>query len=473
MKNRPKYSQTLPFYLFAAGVFLLIVYQDLFSNGMFLDGLIYSTVSKNLADGIGTFWNPHFTATCLPEFHEHPPLAFGIQSLFYRLLGGSRFIDKFYSIVTVLIVGYIILKIWKTLGYKHGWLPLFIWILTPTVFWASYNNLLENTLTIFTTLSMLFYLKNQENKNVSFIFLSGFMLSLGFLTKGFVAFFPWTFPFLLWLIIRQKSFGKMIIDSTGIFVFTIIPLLLLILLFPVARLSLHKYIDNQVIESLRNAVTVDSRFDIVKRLFSELAPAASLCILLLVWSRIRKYPTILVKENSKKALVFVLLGLTGVLPIMLSMKQSGFYIIPAYPFFALGTGILMYPLIESLINKINYDSRGFLYFKSIGYGLFFTGIILSIYFSDHYSRDKDKIKDIYTILPEIPQGTIINITQEMYSDWSLHAYFGRLKNISLDPDISNKREYLLIKKEYYSDTLNTNYKISELNTIAYQLFKRK
>ena len=473
MKKSSEISQTLPFYLFAAGVFLIIVYQDLLSNGMFLDGLIYSTVSKNLADGIGTFWNPHFTATCLPEFHEHPPLAFGIQSLFYRLLGGSRFIDKFYSIVTVLIVGYIILKIWKTLGYKHGWLPLFIWILTPTVFWASYNNLLENTLTIFTTLSMLFYLKNQENKNVFFILHSGFMLSLGFLTKGFVAFFPWTFPFLLWLIIRQKSFGKMIIDSIGIFVFTLIPLLLLILLFPVARISLHKYIDNQVIESLRNAVTVDSRFDIVKRLFSELAPAAGLCILLLVWSRIRKYPTILVKENSKKALVFVLLGLTGVLPIMLSMKQSGFYIIPAYPFFALGTGILMYPLIGSLINKINYDSRGFLFFKWFGYGLFFGGIILSIYFSDHYSRDKDKIKDIYTILPEIPHGTIINITPDVYSDWSLHAYFGRFKNISLDPDSTNKREYLLIKNEYYSDTLNTNYKISELNTIVYQLFKKK
>jgi hypothetical protein len=265
----------------------------------------------------------------------------------------------------------------------------------------------------------------------------------------------------------------MIIDSIGIFVFTLIPLLLLILLFPVARISLHKYIDNQVIESLRNAVTVDSRFDIVKRLFSELAPAAGLCILLLVWSRIRKYPTILVKENSKKALVFVLLGLTGVLPIMLSMKQSGFYIIPAYPFFALGTGILMYPLIGSLINKINYDSRGFLFFKWFGYGLFFGGIILSIYFSDHYSRDKDKIKDIYTILPEIPHGTIINITPDVYSDWSLHAYFGRFKNISLDPDSTNKREYLLIKNEYYSDTLNTNYKISELNTIVYQLFKKK
>ena len=76
MKKSSEIFQSLPFYLFAAGVFLLIVCQDIFSNGMFLDGLIYSTVSKNLADGIGTFWNPHFSSTFLPDFHEHPPLAF-------------------------------------------------------------------------------------------------------------------------------------------------------------------------------------------------------------------------------------------------------------------------------------------------------------------------------------------------------------------------------------------------------------
>jgi 4-amino-4-deoxy-L-arabinose transferase-like glycosyltransferase len=473
MKNILRISQTLPFYLFAVGVFLMIIYQDLFSNGMFLDGLIYSTVSKNLANGIGTFWNPHFTATCLPEFHEHPPLAFGIQSIFYKLLGDGRLIDKLYSLLTVIIVGYIILKIWKTLGYKHGWFPLFIWLITPTVFWASYNNLLENTMTIFTSLSVLFYLIYQERKKFFFIFLSGFMLSLGFLTKGFVAFFPWTFPFLMWLFFKQKSFVKMIFDSAGILVFTITPLVLLILFFPVANLSLHKYIDNQVIESLKNAITVSSRFDILKRLLSELSPAAGLLILLLFWAWIRKSTIFLNKESSKKALVFVLLGLTGVLPIMISMKQSGFYIIPAYPFFAIGAGILMYPLINSLIMNINFKSKVFLFFQFVGPGLVLAGIILSICFSDHYSRDKDKIKDTYVILKEIPQGTIINISPDMYSDWSLHGYFGRFKNISLDPDLNNKRKYLLIKNEYYSDTLNSSYISIKLNTIDYQLFKTK
>ena len=341
MKKSYEISQTLPFYLFAIGVYLIIVCKDILSNGMFLDGLIYSTVSKNLADGLGTFWNPHFTATLMPEFHEHPPLAFGIQSIFYTLFGESRYIDKFYSLFTVVIVGYVILRIWKTLGYKYGWFPLFIWLMTPTVFWASYNNLLENTLTIFTSLSILFYLKNQESKKFYFIFLSGFVLALGFLSKGFVAFYPWTFPFLLWLFLKQKSFGKMALDSAGLFFFTIIPLLLIILLFPAARLSLHIYIDHQVIGSLKNAFTVNSRFDIVKRLIFELTPAVILCILILTWPYIRKSATIPIKENINKMLVFILLGLTGVLPIMISMKQSGFYILSVYPFFAIGAGILV------------------------------------------------------------------------------------------------------------------------------------
>lgn len=473
MKKSSEFSRTLPFYLLSAGVYLIIVFKDLFSNGMFLDGLIYSTVSKNLANGLGTFWNPHFTSTFLTEFHEHPPLAFGIQSIFYRILGESRYIDKLYSLLTVMIAGYIIVRIWKNLGFRNGWLPLFLWILTPTVFWASYNNLLENTLTIFTSLSVLFCLKNQKSNNYFFIFLSGIMLSLGFLTKGFVAFFPWTFPFLLWLFLKQKTFGKMAIESALIFVFTITPLILLVLLVPDAGLSLKKYIDGQVINSLKNIITVDSRFDIIKRLFFELIPSACLCILFVIWIRIKKNPAIYIKENIAKTGMFVSLGLTGVLPIMISMKQSGFYIIPTYPFFAIATAAFIYPFIDSLIISINYESKNFIFFKWIAYGLFFTGIILSLSSTNRFSRDKEKITDTYIILPEIPEGTVININPEMFDDFRLHAYYGRFKNISLDPDPGNKCEYLLIKNEYYSDSINLLYNNIKLNTIDYQLFKRK
>jgi 4-amino-4-deoxy-L-arabinose transferase-like glycosyltransferase len=473
MKKSPEYYPSLPFYLFTAGLFLIIVSKDLLSNGMFLDGTIYSTVSKNLADGVGTFWNPHFSSTLFSEFHEHPPLAIGIQSIFYRLLGESRYVDKIYSLLTIIIAGYVILRIWKSIGYRNGWIPLFIWILTPTVFWASYNNVLENTLTIFISLSVLFYLIYQKKNNYFFIFLSGLMLSLGFLTKGFVAFFPLTFPVLSWLFLKQKTFGKMAIDSFLILVFTLIPLVLLVLFIPVAGQSLKIYIDNQVINSLKNIVTVNSRFYIVLRLLNELILSATLCLLLGIWGRVKKTPGSFLRENNMKSLLFLSLGLTGVLPIMISMKQSGFYIVATYPFFAIATSIFIYPYIDYLAIKLSLKSKAFKVFKLASYGLFAAGIILSLCFSNRYSRDKDKIKEVYSILPEIPQGSIINISPEIFSDWSLHSYFARFKNISLDPDPANKREYLLIKNEYYSDTINSGYTKIELNIADYQLFKRK
>lgn len=473
MKKSAEFFQTLPFYSFVLGVFLIIVSKDILSNGMFLDGVIYSTISKNMADGLGTFWNPHFTSTCLSDFHEHPPLAFGIQSVFYALLGESRYVDKIYSFFTIAVAGFIIMRIWKTLGYRHGWLPLFLWIITPTVFWASYNNLLENTMTIFTSLSVLFYLINQEDKKYIFIILSGFMMALGFLTKGFVAFFPLTFPFVLWLILRQKSFGKIAIDIAGLVFFTFSPLIMVCVVSDSVRFALHLYIDNQVIDSIRHAVTVNSRFDILERLLYELLPAAILSSLLLTLGYIKKIPSVLPEENIKKALVFTTLGLTGVLPIMISMKQSGFYILAAYPFFAIGAGILVYPSIDHFILKIKYKSNWFFIFKWTGFILFFSGIILSVYFSDHFSRDSAMMQDINTFLPGIPEGSIININPEMYSDWSLHAYFGRFKNISLDPDLKNRRDFLLIKNELYSDTLNSRYETIILRTNGYKLLKKR
>jgi 4-amino-4-deoxy-L-arabinose transferase-like glycosyltransferase len=473
MINRSFIRQTLPFYLFAAGVFLIIVCQDLFSNGMFLDGLIYSTVSRNLADGTGTFWNPYFTATFLSDFHEHPPLAFGLQSIFFTILGDSRFIDRFYSLVTILFTAFVILKIWNTLGYKYGWFPLFLWLLTPTVSWSSCNNLLENTLQIFTSLSILFYLKYQDRRKYIFIIFSGIMLALGFLTKGFVAFFPWTFPFFLWVMLREKSFSKMAIDSIGIFIFTVVPLLLLVLLIPDARLSLHKYFDNQVVNSLKNVITVDSRFYIVKRLFSELIPSILLSVLIISRGWYRKYEFRLLKTEIKKASVFILLGLAGVLPVMISMKQSGFYILPAYPFFMIGFGILLYPLIDFLFADLNYRSGRFLFFKYTGYVVFFLGIILSILFSGGFSRDKNKIEEIKLMLPELPKGTIINVSPVLYSDFSLHGYFFRFKNVSLDPENSNKREFLLLKRDEYSDTPESDYQSIGLKTKDYLLLRKK
>jgi 4-amino-4-deoxy-L-arabinose transferase-like glycosyltransferase len=473
MKKFSGFSPVLPFYLLTVGVFLIIICRNIFSNGMFLDGLIYSTVARNLSEGAGTFWNPQFTLTCIPDFHEHPPLAFALQSIFFTVLGDNRLVDRIYSLFTVLVEGFLILRIWKVLGFKNGWIALLLWLLTPTVFWTSYNNLLENTLTVFISLSVLCYLKNQENNKTYLLVISGFLLGLGFLTKGFVSLFPWTFPFFLWLFLRKKSSGRMITETAVIFLSTVVPLLLLIMISPVARLSLHKYIDNQVIYSIRNIVTVSSRFNIIFRLLNEIAPLVLLCLIFFFIGRYRKISAPINNDNGKKAIAFIALGLSGVLPVMISMKQSGFYILPVYPFFAIATSILLYPLTDLLLSGINYKSLGFKIFTWTGILVFTAGIFLSILFSGGYSRDEEKLNDTSSVLLYIPDGSIVNIDPQMYEDWSLHGYFQRFKHISLDPAPENKRDYLLIKKEYYSDTLDLSYNLIKTNSVNYLLLKRK
>ncbi len=345
-------------------------------------------------------------------------------------------------------------------------------MITPTVFWSSYNNLLENTLTIFTSLSVWFYLIAQEKRRFMFIILAGLMLTLGFLTKGFVAFFPFSFPFLLWIFLRRISFGRMVSDTAGIVIFSLLPLIIMILLFPVVKTNLLKYFDSQVVGSIKNVVTVNSRFYVVQRMFSDLVFPASLSILFLLWRHFRSSVSIILKENIRKSLVFASLGLTGVLPVMISLKQSGFYILTTYPFFAISIAILVYPYLESLLTELDYKSKGFIFFKWIAYAMFVVGIILSISFSNHFSRDKNRIKDLDQIITSIPRGTIINIRPEMRSDWALHAYLGRFDDISLDPDLNTGREYLLIMNEYYSDTLNKKYSIVNLKTTDFKLFKK-
>lgn len=461
------------FYFVVIGLFLIIISPFALSDGMFLDGLYYSTVAKNLSNGFGSFWNLHFSNTFQNHFDGHPPLAFGLQSILFSLFGDSRFIDKLYSLLTYAITGYIILLIAKQLKLRNNWIILLLWLMIPIVFWAATNNMLENTMSIFICLSILFLLKAQNGKSIPFLILSGIMLFLGFLTKGLVAFFPWTFPFIYWLIYRNKSFERMFVETLILITATIIPLLLLLLLWSEAKWSIFNYLDVQVINSLKNVKTVDTRFFIVIRLLQELILPLCICLIVVIIAKLRKIPLSLMRNNWKITLVFIFVALTGVFPIMISFKQSGFYILAAYPLFAIALGSLIEPLINHLCDTINLKSKRFFIFKISGYLFFLIGITLCLYFSNTIGRDKIKISDTYTIIEHIPQNSTIRILPEMYLDFSLRGYFARYANISLDCDLKNEHEYLLIESGYYSDSILNQYEKVDLKTTNYQLFKMK
>ncbi len=192
-------QKTIYFYIVVLTIFLGICSPFLFSYGMFLDGTTYATIARNMAIGKGTFWMPYYTETLYSAFYEQPPLALWLESLFFRIFGTSIFVERFYSVLSITLVGFLIVKIWKEITgeIKTAWFPLLLFVLFPIITWTSTNNMLENTMSIFICTSVLFYLKSIRKQTVYLTVISGLSLFLGTLSKGIVAFFPWTFPFLL------------------------------------------------------------------------------------------------------------------------------------------------------------------------------------------------------------------------------------------------------------------------------------
>lgn len=473
MKNGYQCHKGTFFYITVVGIFIIIVSPALLSEGMFMDGLMYATISKNLAHGLGTFWQSHYSETIFPAFINHPPLAIGLESIFFRIFGDSRFVERFYSILAILLTGLIIVKIWKSLGKKSttGWLPLFFWIAIPSVTWASVNNMLENTMGIFICLSILFYIKSLKNSSILFLFLSGFMLSFGFMTKGFVTFFSVTFPFFFWLFTRGKKFWPVVIDTLIILVSSVLPLILLFLLNSDYREVLPKYL-TVTFGLVADEATKDSRLYIVYRLIMELLPIFGMLVVFLFYSW-RKKLSIKFSSDAILASSFFFLGLSGVLPIMITRVQSGFYLLTSLPFFAISFSLLICPLVEIMIERINCHSSGYRLFKFFASGILLLGLILSVYFYGHINRDENLIKDMRAITTELSENSTINILPQMYYDWRLHAYYGRYKNISLDPDLNNMHKYLLINNSLYSDTIKNRFEKIELKTIEFELFRRK
>jgi hypothetical protein len=220
-------------------------------------------------------------------------------------------------------------------------------------------------------------------------------------------------------------------------------------------------------------VTTSSRFYIIYRLVMELLPAIGIILAFMLYCWIKKLPFNKISYNLRSAAAFFSLGLAGILPILTSMDQSTYFLLPSLPFFAISLGLIVNPLVEIHFDRIDYNSKGYRIFKIFGVSALSAGIILSFYFSGDFNRDENKLKDMKSILVELKENSTINILPEMYEDWSLHTYYARYKNISLDPDLNNNHEFLLIKTSLYSDTINNRFEKIDLKIIEYELFRRK
>ena len=461
-------------------VFLFLLIPNIFQEGLFIDGLIYSTTGNNLARGVGSFWNPSFTKTIISNFEGHPPLALYLQSFFFKVLGDGYFVEKIYSFITAVITALLIIVTWGRLysgkeNKKLYWLPVLLWITIPVSFWAYQNNMLENTLGILTLgacLTSLLSLKKGGLLKWNLLFLSALFMVLGFLTKGFPAFFPLAIYGIHYVVYRQKPLLNVLIH-TGVVFLSIALILLLIFQDDTARNFIFEYINIQVIDSIKGNKMIDPRYFVIIRLFRELlAPFLLLLFVFCLTFMLKNKEKVFLlykKEDVKLFLFLFLIGLSASLPIIISSKQMGFYLLPGLPFFVLAISVLITPLISDFCTrKINVQT-----YQTIRVS-FFAGLILILAWAHINSvnpvRDKELIAEVKALGRHIDKGTTINLDEQLFSNWPLIGYLQRYYYINAEGLKISQNKFLLIPKNSSFDSKDYVLEL-ELNTLL--LYKKK
>ena len=429
-------SNNTPFWLLLIGLFLILVSNNLLTEGMFFDGVTYASISRNMAEGQGTFWNPHYTQTLYPEFRQHPPLALGMEALAFKAFGDHWWVEKLYSVLTFMLSGLLIALIWKrtTNNIRWAWLPLLFWLAIPLVTWSATNNLLENTMTVFVLLSVYLMIVSYQRNHKFWLILAGFSLFLAFLSKGFTGLFPLVFPVLYCAFDQKRKWIQGPIDSMILLVSLAVFAGIMFLVFPTSWNYMKEYVQLQVIGGGLHEVTVNTRLFIVFSLLLQLiAPLLMIAAILRMSKTINKDKHKVFEFPPDKAwfYIFLILGLVGVLPIMVSVKQRDFYMLAALPFFALACGYLSLSMVNTLLLKITPKVHKWM---TIGTSfIVLLGLVLNIVHIGKYGRDEALIEEVKRRMAETDGKNTIEISSEQYTQWAKHAYYMRYGKISLSP----------------------------------------
>ncbi|MEP6792956.1 MAG: glycosyltransferase family 39 protein [Saprospiraceae bacterium] len=463
-KADPNYT----FCLITLVLFLAIFGFGIFSDGMFFDGIFYAAVSNNYAHHIGTFWAMQYSPTLLPPFNDQPPLALFLQAMFFKMLGDSIYVERFYCFLFTLLNIYIIKKIWSLVSDKAGdffWLPILIWILIPLTGWTFQNNLMEVTMSAFDLLAIYYIIKGCKTNSFFQFFLGGIFICCAGLSKGFQGLFPIISPLLYWWVYRETRFTKAILQFLSML---LIPVLFIAFLYiyPVSHHSLQLYLEDRIAGTFNHGQdTTTTRFFLLYKLLLQLSIPVSL--IAIIWLFVRK--NIIEKTPVDKTVYFFLLvGLSASLPLMVTLEQREFYLTTSLPYFALSIGLISIPIIKPALKMLSTMNLHHKLINNVLMSLILVLIITIAFTASKPKREGDLIADLSIIHKVIPEYMSISIPSELNSNWTYHAYFMRYCKLSLDD--KNKQKYFLNEIEMNAPT-DSCYQNMDLRLKRFNLFE--
>jgi 4-amino-4-deoxy-L-arabinose transferase-like glycosyltransferase len=427
-------------------------------RGMFVDGVTYASIARNLAEGRGSFWTPSYTATLYPQFHEHLPLGLWLQSLAFRILGDHLYVERIYSIAIAAATATLMTALWRrltddrseavaqtaaggTIGHQPvaaelEWLPIFVWVAMPVVSWAIVGNLLDTTVALFTTASALAALcgvrATKPATAVMWAVVSGLCCVAATLTKGPVGLFPLAAPLAFAILPDARHIARTLFGQLA----TVAVFAIALTMSSSSRSSVIEYLNVQLLPSMsgRRELAASS-FTILKELLQGVAlPAAGVAALAIALAHRFVRPS---KVERTRGASVIALGLAGSLPILVSAKQSGHYLVPAIPLFAVGTAAWLAPTVATLLQR-----------RAVAPWPQLATVVALVYavaasFAPILERDRTRMETLDLLDRAMPRAATAGICPAANADWGLHAWLQRRFLVSLDAATGTDRGWFI------------------------------
>jgi hypothetical protein len=204
--------------------------------------------------------------------------------------------------------------------------------------------------------------------------------------------------------------------------------LLAVLSYGPARTGLQAYLDQQLRPTIAGArETSATRLRFARKLAQDLLPMAALTAIVLYLARRRL--TASRPADWQWAVTFLLLGVAASVPLAVSPKQSGHYVVPSMPLFALGFASMIGAASAGIVPGSVRARRRVLWAAALLVAG--SAAVLAARWGTA-GRDAQRLTDLERVFEVVPPGTTLRLCSASMSDWGLHAYAQRLWRASLD-----------------------------------------
>lgn len=229
------------------------------------------------------------------------------------------------------------------------------------------------------------------------------------------------------------------------------------------------YFTKRLLFRIHENPTVSSHIYILLRLLFELIPTILISLVVYFYSH-KKYKYIYLDEKQRKyAFLFVLIGLSGSVPLMLTLVQRSFYLLPSMPFFSVAIALLISPYIKSILFSDKLQSK---IIYPISLLILFISVIYCSLQIGKTGRDFDILHDVYAFSKYIPEDSTVGLETSLCENFQLQLYLLRYFNINADLSELNHHMYYITNKEFKGLIFNKYFEIP-IKTNKYILFKLK